>query len=76
MSVSTRLFRSNRTQAVRLPREVAFPEDVEVEISIEGNARIITPVGGGWDRFFDSVQDAGLDVPERDQPQAQDRDWS
>ena len=32
-AVKTRIFKSNRTQAVRLPKEVAFPESVkDVEI--------------------------------------------
>lgn len=73
---TTRLFRSNRTQAVRLPKEVAFPEDGEVTITIEGDARVITPVGSTWDRFFDSLDDLTVQFPDRDQPAAQDRDWS
>ena len=72
----TRLFRTNRTQAVRLPREVAFPDDGEVSVTVEGAARVVTPVGATWDRFFDSLEDEPLDLPDRQQPSAQDRDWS
>lgn len=72
----TRLFRSNRTQAVRLPKEVAFPEDGEVTITVEGEARVITPVANSWDRFFDSLDDLHVAIPDRDQPAGQERDWS
>lgn len=73
---TTRLFRSNRTQAVRLPKEVAFPEDGEVRITVEGDARVITPVTNSWDRFFDSLDDLDVQFPDRDQPAEQERDWS
>lgn len=72
----TRLFRSNRTQAVRLPKEVAFPMDGEVTITVEGDARVITPVANSWDRFFDSLDDLDVEFPDRDQPPRQERDWS
>lgn len=72
--VITKLFRSNRTQAVRLPAEVAFPEDCEVSIVVEGDARIITPVNRSWDRWFARASELG-DWPERDQPAMQERDW-
>jgi antitoxin VapB len=49
------LFMSNRSQAVRLPKAVAFPEGVhEVEIIQVGASRIITPVGHRWDDLFAS----------------------
>jgi antitoxin VapB len=53
MPTTTTLFKSNQTQAVRLPKDVAFPDDVrEVEIIKVGNSRIISPVGKRWDGFF------------------------
>lgn len=49
----TKLFKTNRSQAVRLPKAVAFPEHVqEVEILKIGDSRVITPVGKRWDDFF------------------------
>ena len=52
MSVTTKLFLNNTTQAVRLPRDVAFDESVtEVEITVVGEARVITPVGHRIDAF-------------------------
>lgn len=69
--VRTSLFHSNRTQAVRLPKDVAFPDGVrEVTILREGRRRIIVPADAVWDDFFDSP---GIDLPERGQPAAQER---
>ena len=47
--VKTRIFKSNRSQAVRPAREVAFPESVkDVEITTVGNKRMIQPVEQSW----------------------------
>jgi antitoxin VapB len=68
----TTLFLNNRTQAVRLPKEVAFPEDVrEVTILRDGARRVIVPVGSLWDDFFNRP---GVDIGERVQPALQDRE--
>jgi antitoxin VapB len=68
----TKLFRSNRSQAVRLPKSLAFPDSVkEVSIVQEGMRRVIVPSNAVWDDFFDSP---GIDFPERDQPALQDRE--
>lgn len=68
----TTLFQSNRTQAVRLPKDVAFPESVaEVEIVKRGRQRVISPAGSAWDDFFAGP---GIDLGERDQPAAEIRE--
>lgn len=68
----TILFQNNRSQAVRLPKDVAFPPSVrEVAILRDGPRRIIVPVGSVWDDFFDSP---GIDLGERDQPAVQARE--
>lgn len=68
----TTLFHSNRSQAVRLPKDVAFPEGVkEVTILREGKRRVIVPANAVWDDFFDAP---GIDLPEREQPKAQQRE--
>ena len=68
----TTLFLSNRSQAVRLPKAVAFGESVrEVTILRDGPRRIIVPVDAAWDDFFDTP---GVDLGERDQPAMQVRD--
>jgi len=70
--VRTKLFQSNRSQAVRLAKEVAFPEDVhEVTVLRDGARRIIVPSESLWDDFFDAL---GIDIPDRDQPEMQHRD--
>jgi virulence-associated protein VagC len=54
--VRSTAFTSNRTQAVRLPKAVAFPEGVhQVEIIKLGNSRLITPVGRRWDELFAAI---------------------
>jgi antitoxin VapB len=68
----TTLFQSNRSQAVRLPKDVAFPDGVrEVTILKDGGRRIIVPADRVWDDFFDAP---GVDLGERTQPEAQDRE--
>ena len=53
--IQTKVFKSNRSQAVRLPKAIAFPESViDVEITAIGNKRIIYPVGQAWDDWFDA----------------------
>jgi len=53
--VVTTVFRNNRTQAVRLPKAVALPDDVrQVEVRTVGASRIISPVGASWDDWFDT----------------------
>jgi len=50
---TTTLFASNKSQAVRLPKAVAFPEGVhQVEIVVIGASRIITPAGRRWSDYF------------------------
>jgi len=52
MSIGT-VFVNNRTQAVRLPLDVRFPEGVhKVAIRVKGQERIIAPTGHTWDSFF------------------------
>lgn len=68
----TSLFQSNRSQAVRLPKDVAFPPNVrEVAILRDGPRRIIVPADSLWDDFFDSP---GIDLGERDQRPARIRE--
>ncbi|MFH1806351.1 MAG: type II toxin-antitoxin system VapB family antitoxin [Pseudomonadota bacterium] len=48
------VFLNNKTQAIRLPKDVALPEGVKtVEVIALGDARLITPAGRLWDSFFD-----------------------
>ena len=50
----TTVFKNNRSQAVRLPKAVALPEEVtEVEVIAVGKSRLISPADAVWDAFFD-----------------------
>jgi len=70
--VKTAIFQTNRSQAVRLAKNVAFPESVrEVIVLREGKRRVIVPADSSWDDFF---EEPGIDLGERDQPQVQKRD--
>ncbi len=55
------VFKNNRTQAVRLPVESRFPDEVKkVVVRVVGKDRILSPVTNTWDSFFlsdDSVTD-------------------
>lgn len=54
MVVRSRLFTTNRSQAVRLPKAVAFPPGIDqVEIIKVGNSRVITPIGKRWSDYFE-----------------------
>jgi antitoxin VapB len=70
------VFTSNRSQAVRLPKAVAFPPDVhQVEIIKVGHSRLITPLGKRWDELFRNGPRATADfMTERRQPAAQERE--
>lgn len=72
ISAHTTLFLSNRSQAVRLPKAVAFAEGVrEVAILRDGARRMIVPANAIWDDFFDHP---GIDLGPRNQPAMQERD--
>lgn len=68
----TKLFQNNRSQAVRLSRDVAFPNAVsEVAVLRDGNRRVIVPANAIWDDFFDAP---GIDLGARSESPAQERE--
>jgi antitoxin VapB len=74
-TVQTKIFKSNRSQAVRLPKNVAFPESVkDVEITAIGNKRIIAPVDQSWDEWFDAPGVSSDFMTNRRQPEDQIRE--
>ncbi len=67
----TAIFQTNRSQAVRLSKDVAFPAGVrEVSVLRDGNRRVIVPADASWDDFFDAP---GIDI-KREQPPMQERE--
>jgi len=74
-SVHTKVFKSNQSQAIRLPKPVALPEDIkEVEIVSIGNTRLITPAGQSWDSWFNAPGVSEDFMNEREQPEDQHRE--
>lgn len=75
MTTST-VFTSNRTQAVRLPKAVAFPDDARhVDIVKIGRSRVIVPQGKRWDDLFLNGPRVSEDfMSEREQPAAEERE--
>lgn len=69
------VFQSNRSQAVRLPKAVALPDDVKrVDVVALGRTRIITPAGESWDSWFDGDGVSADFMAEREQPADQERE--
>jgi antitoxin VapB len=69
------VFTTNKSQAVRLPKDVAFPEGVKkVDIIPLGQARLMVPAGSAWDSWFESEGVSDDFMSERDQPADQQRD--
>lgn len=69
------VFITRRSQAVRLPKAMAFPEGVhQVEVIRLGNSRLITSVGRRWDEFFANGPQVSDDyMREHDQLSAEER---
>jgi antitoxin VapB len=74
-SVHTKVFKSNQSQAVRLPKPVALPEGIkEVEIISIGNTRLIIPAGQSWDSWFNASGVSDDFMSDREQPEDQHRE--
>ncbi|MDP2903759.1 MAG: type II toxin-antitoxin system VapB family antitoxin [Methylovulum sp.] len=75
MATST-VFTNNRSQAVRLPAEMRFPDSVKkVDVRIMGLERIIAPAESAWDSFFLGGQTVSDDfMCERADQQQSERD--
>ena len=62
MTRKSKLFKSNRSQAVRIPKDLAFPDNVKnIIIRRVGDDIVISPDDSFWDRFFD---EPGIDIIE------------
>jgi antitoxin VapB len=73
---SSTIFTTNRSQAVRLPKAVAFPGDVhQVDILKIGRSRVIVPVGKRWDDLFVNGPRVSEDfLSDREQPAVEERE--
>ncbi|MEE7626291.1 type II toxin-antitoxin system VapB family antitoxin [Methylobacter sp. Wu8] len=70
------VFVNNRTQAVRLPAETRFPENVKkVTVRVVGQDRVLSPTDRSWDSFFLSEQRVTDDfMTERASQEQQERE--
>lgn len=69
------VFQSNRSQAVRLPKAVALPDDVKrVDVVAIGRTRIISPAGESWGSWFDGDGVTADFMTERGEPANQERE--
>ncbi len=75
MTKST-VFKTHRTQAVRIPKELAFRDSVkEVEIVQEGENLVVMPKKGGWREWFENGPHVSDDfMTERDQGEPDKRE--
>jgi antitoxin VapB len=72
-----RLFKSNQSQAVRLPKAAAFPVHVkQVDVIKQGQALLLVPSQSSWETFFSGPAIDADFLGDRAQPAPQDRDWS
>ena len=70
-----RVFKSDQSQAVRLPKAVALPETVkQVDIVALGRSRLIAPAGEAWDSWFDGEGVTDDFMNDREQPVNQERE--
>ena len=66
------VFVNNRAQAVRLPADSCFPDDVkQVNVRIVGKDRVLSPVDNTWDSFFLSEEHVSDDFMEERAAQEQ-----
>ena len=69
------VFKSNKSQAVRLPKSVALPDEVKrVDVVAIGKTRILTPEGTSWEEWFDGDPVTDDFMKQRDQPSEQVRE--
>ena len=70
-----KVFKNNKSQAVRLPKPVSLPDTVkEVDIIRLGRSRLITPAGEAWDSWFEGEGVTDDFMNERDQAGEQERE--
>jgi antitoxin VapB len=75
MTATAKLFKSGRSQAVRLPKEFRF-EGKEVRVSRHGRGVLLEPLAEeSWASVFAKIDALGVDFPEREeQPPYPERD--
>ena len=70
------IFRNGANQAVRLPQELRFPEEVkEVRVRKQGDSLVLSPIRPNWASFFALKVDVPDDfLAHREDPPPQERE--
>jgi antitoxin VapB len=76
MTLST-IFKNNKTQAIRIPKSAAFPDDVkQVDVIKQGENLLIVPVRAkSWEEFFKLPRIDADFLDDREQSRPQERNW-
>ena len=70
-----RLFKNNRSQAVRIPKAMELDERIEeVEMFKVGQTIVMVPTEQSWSSWFDGAGVSEDFMVSRDQPAEQDRE--
>lgn len=74
--VTATVFMNNKSQAIRIPKAAELPNTTKsVNIIIQGDMRIITPLNNVWDGWFNDSNAVSDDfMLSREQPQMQERE--
>lgn len=74
--ITSTIFQNGRSQAVRIPLDARFPDDVKkVEIIPLAGSLEIVPVGNVWGSFFDEGEmSEDFMADGREQPENQERE--
>lgn len=73
--IKTSLFKNNQSQAIRLPKSLAYDESIKkVVITAIGKTRIISPAESSWDLWFDGQGVSDDFMNQRDQETDQERE--
>lgn len=74
---STKIFKSGNSLAVRLPRDIAFPEGAEVVVTRQGESLLVSPARLDMKTLVSRLALAPAPAPiERPEFKAPKRDWS
>ena len=74
----TRLYRNGASQAVRIPKDLAWAEDIEVELVRRGEEVVVRPVRRRLAGLGDALRwmSRGMEDFRREEGEDQERDWS
>ncbi|WP_442755321.1 antitoxin [Methylocystis sp. JAN1] len=73
---TTKVFKSGNSLAVRLPREIAFPEGAEVVVTRQGESLMITPARLDMKTIVARLSLAPPPLVERLEFKPPKRDWA